>query len=365
MRIGIDCRTYGPNHGYIGKYLQSFIDHIDKNEDTNEYVLFFSERDFGEFVPSSPRIRTVKTRAESGSAMEQLSFPLELRKAKLDLMFFSGPIMPLAYTGKTVSMVPDLVSYFYPEKHQKGSGMRFLHNFLLRQSMRKSSRIIVWSEVLKRDIIEIFDTPEEKIEVIAPMCLATKLTGKDDGKAFLNQEKISEKYLLSVGELREYKNIPRLLQTYPLLIKESGMDMDLVLVGKEDPSYHDIRSNLIQLGLQGRVHIYNILEDDKIDILYKNASAYILPSLYEGSEQSVLSALDYGLPIISSLLPSIVNVLGKDGAAFFRPMSAADMKDALGGPLPKPKKQNTAKYSIDTISNKIVDIFNACNVKKE
>lgn len=42
MRIGIDCRTYGSSHGYRGKYIESFVSFLDENEDTNEYILFFS-----------------------------------------------------------------------------------------------------------------------------------------------------------------------------------------------------------------------------------------------------------------------------------------------------------------------------------
>lgn len=43
MRIGIDCRMYGPSHGYMGKYMESFVSYLLENEDTNEYVLFFND----------------------------------------------------------------------------------------------------------------------------------------------------------------------------------------------------------------------------------------------------------------------------------------------------------------------------------
>lgn len=230
MRIGIDCRTYGQDSGYAGRYLRAFVAHIDGNDDGNEYVLFFGERDFGEFSPRSGRIRTLKTAAKPHSLQEQISFPFELYRAKLDLMLFPEPNIPVLYNGRSVSIVFDLVSYFYPEKHLKGSIMRLLRNTLLRRSIRNSAHIIVSGDVLKRDIIEIFDTPEEKIQVIPPMCLSGKKEASSDAKQFLAQENIAEKYSLSVGELREYKNIPRLLQAYNLLIKEDAIDMDLVLV---------------------------------------------------------------------------------------------------------------------------------------
>ena len=239
--------------------------------------------------------------------------------------------------------------------------MRHFHTFLLRQSIKKSASIIAFSEVLKRDIIEIFNTSEEKIQVIPPMCPEIQFGDENEVKQFLMKEGIAEKYILSVGELREYKNIPRLLQSYNTLLKEKATDADLVLIGKEDPTYHEIRSTLIQLELQNRVHIYNVLDDEKIGFLYQNASLYILPSLYEGSAESILTAIAYNLPIASANLPSITSIFEKNGAEFFRPMSIIDMTEALRKQLSleskKMIKKDLSPFSITTISKQIHDIF--------
>ncbi|MDD5377254.1 MAG: glycosyltransferase family 1 protein [Candidatus Gracilibacteria bacterium] len=361
MRIGIDCRAYGPSHGYMGRYIEHLVSCLIENEGTDEYVLFFGEREWSDFTMKSPRFRTVKTSAKIGGLREQILFPYELSKEKLDLMLFSSPNIPLFYFGKSIIILSDLVSYFYPEKRLKGIWMRYWQSLILRQSIQKSSSIIVFSEVLKRDIIEISDTHEEKIRIIPPMCLDIIPQSETEAKQFLSKEGLDREYILSVGELREYKNIPRLLQAYSLLLKEDNIDIDLVLVGKEDSTYHEIRSTLISLGLQSRVHIYNVLDEDKIGYLYQNASLYILPSLYEGSEEAVLTPLSYGLPIASSSLPCIIAALGKNGATFFRPMSIPEMKEALrksfSSSSPKGGKTDMSMYSLSSVSAKILDIF--------
>ncbi|NDK19435.1 glycosyltransferase family 4 protein [Candidatus Gracilibacteria bacterium] len=373
MRIGIDCRAYGPSGGYIGKYMESFVSYLMENEDTNEYVLFFSDRGAGEFTSESPRFRTIKTSVKPGSSSEQIFFPYELSKEKLDLMLFPSPNIPLFYFGKSVIILSDLVSYFYPGKHLKKSWLRHWYHFILRKSIQKAGSIIVFSEILKRDIIEIFDTHEEKIHLIPPMNFPIKGGEENEAKQFLMKENISDKYILSVGELREYKNIPRLLQAYSFLLKEnetskssqktsfSEASIDLVLVGKEDPTYHEIRSTLIALGLQNRVHIYNVLDEEKIGFLYKNASLYVLSSLYEGSEQSILTPLAFNLPIISSLLPAITKILGKDDAVFFRPMSIIEIQEALKKILSDATSRKNTKdmslYSTPSISRQILNVF--------
>lgn len=87
----------------------------------------------------------------------------------------------------------------------------------------------------------------------------------------------------------------------------------------------------------------------------------MLPSLYEGSEQSILTPLAYGLPIASATLPGITAILSKDDAAFFRPMSIPDMKEAikaaLSSPSPGQHKRDMSAYSIPSVSTEILDVL--------
>ncbi len=185
----------------MGKYLAELVSYLEKNEDENEYVLFFHDRELSEFTIRSSRFRTVKTSAQLGSLSEQIHFPYELSKEKLDIMVFPAPNTPVLYFGKTIVIVPDLVSYFYPMKHLKGSWMRNSSNFILRRSLQKASAIIAFSEILRRDIIEIFDIHEDKISIIPPMFLDTlseKVQTREDIQQALALENIHGKYMLIV-----------------------------------------------------------------------------------------------------------------------------------------------------------------------
>jgi len=185
----------------MGKYIQNLVSYLEQNEDTNEYVLFFGEREFSEFVPKSSRFHAVRIAEKIGSIGEQLLFPFALYAQKLDSMLFSCPYSPVLYLGQTIIILSDMVAYFYPEKHLKGSIMRHWHTFLLRNSIRKAHSIIALSETLKRDIIEIFDTHEERIQVIPPMgpdAPGSDMSGENGLRQFLLQEGIDAKYMLFV-----------------------------------------------------------------------------------------------------------------------------------------------------------------------
>lgn len=198
MRIGIDCRAHGAARGYMDIYMEHFVSYLEQNKDTNEYILFFNERELSDFSTESDRLRAVKTAAKMGNFSGQVLFAYELQREKLDLMLFSSPNIPFLYFGKSIIILSDLISYFYPEKHRKGSWMRLLSNLILRRSIHKAASIIAFSETLKRDIIEIFDTPEDKISVIPPMSFPVPPVKEAEMQKFYSQEYLSEKYLLSI-----------------------------------------------------------------------------------------------------------------------------------------------------------------------
>lgn len=362
MRIGIDCRTYGEKDGYRGIYIQNLVSYIHENEDQNEYVLYFHEQEFATFVSHSSHIHTVQTSIKIESIAEQILMPYELWKEKLDCMLFSHPCSPIFYKWKAILLLIDLVPYFYPEKHLKWWFLKYWKNFILRYSIQKAHKTIALSQSLKHDLIELFNIQEEKISIIPPMLWDYENIyniSEMEIKQFFLKEGISKPYILSVWDLREYKNIPRLLQAYNLFLKESAQDIDLILIWKEEATYHEIRSTIIQLGLQNRVHIYNSLKREQIKFFYTHAHCFISASLYEGTEFLLLPPMLYRLPIASSSLPSIMHLSSKEQIYLFRPMSIVDIQNALTKITTSVSRisydQDMNKYSISHVSQQLIN----------
>jgi len=104
-----------------------------------------------------------------------------------------------------------------------------------------------------------------------------------------------------------------------------------------------------------------VLDEEKIGYLYQNTSLYVLPSLYEGSEQAILEPIAHHLPIASALLPSVTALLKKDDAIFFRPMGIQDIRDALKKGLSNPMKKDIirdmSRHDVSNISRQILKTF--------
>ena len=110
--------------------------------------------------------------------------------------------------------------------------------------------------------------------------------------------------------------------------------MRLVLVGKEDYFYnrvHEIAQNLNlwhKADINSPVIFPGYVSDGQLEILYREASLYIFPSLYEGFGLPPLEAMAKSCPVLSSDRASLPEILGS-AALYFDPENETDMEDKI------------------------------------
>lgn len=102
-----------------------------------------------------------------------------------------------------------------------------------------------------------------------------------------------------------------------------------MIVGREEPSYHEVREMMIELGLQKRIHIIATVDRDQLEMLYQGAWATFSPSLYEGYDTSLLTSVRMGVPVVCSGIPGFREMLGPEGAVFFRPLETGSIEESL------------------------------------
>jgi glycosyltransferase involved in cell wall biosynthesis len=69
------------------------------------------------------------------------------------------------------------------------------------------------------------------------------------------------------------------------------------------------------LGLEGKVILPGYLSDSQVKALYGGAFAYVFPSENEGFGIPIVEAMGYGLPVIHSDQPALMEVTGGAGLA--------------------------------------------------
>jgi glycosyltransferase involved in cell wall biosynthesis len=109
------------------------------------------------------------------------------------------------------------------------------------------------------------------------------------------------RYLLTVGDLLEHKNVEVLLEALERLVAASGYPGHLVIVGslETSPSY---ARRLLQLrdGLacRSRVHFIGSLPHAVLPAVYRRAELFVFPSLEETFGLPLVEAMGAGIPVV-------------------------------------------------------------------
>lgn len=142
-----------------------------------------------------------------------------------------------------------------------------------------------------------------------------------------------KKYFLLVSSDRWIKNAMRAVFAFDSLFCErKAIDFKVVLTGA-NVSTCDEKKRIAGGGYSRIRHKDNFvflgyIEREELESLYKNAYAFIYPSLNEGFGYPPVSAMKYGVPVAASGTTSIPEVCG-DAALYFDPYNVSEIKNRI------------------------------------
>ena len=85
---------------------------------------------------------------------------------------------------------------------------------------------------------------------------------------------------------------------------------------------------IASLGLEDRVLLAGYLSDAELEWVYAEASALLMPSLYEGFGLPALEAMQHGVPVVAASTAALPEVVGGAGL-MVNPFSEADIAEAI------------------------------------
>ena len=135
--------------------------------------------------------------------------------------------------------------------------------------------------------------------------------------------------LLMVGTLEPRKCHRQVVDAVRLLI-ERGVDVELVVVGREGWLVDDVASDLRRHNDEPdtRLRWIERATDDQLDELYRTSSGLVLASAAEGFGLPIVEAAHHGLPLMLRDLAVFREVAGHH-AAYFRGDRPEELADAL------------------------------------
>lgn len=205
--------------------------------------------------------------------------------------------------------------------------------YLTRNAARLSWHVITVSHWSKKDLVEIYDLPPEKVSVVYEGydrdVFNPELPDPQRQQQLLSQCGIRAPYLFHHGAIQPRKNLQRLIQAYRLLLdRHPGLDLQLVLAGPLGWRYDDILRTAGEAGYRGKVVLTGPLPTDQLAALLKGAAACVIPSLYEGFCLPMLESMACGVPTVVSNSSCLPEISGRV-LHYFDPTSVEDMARAI------------------------------------
>lgn len=331
MRIGIDARFYSSTSTGIGRYVYELIDHLLKIDGQNQYVIFLSKNHFVDW--HVPRKGVEKMLADSPhySFGEQWHFWRLLEKAHLDLMHFTHFNAPMLYRRPSIVTIHDLTLSLHPGNKMNSFFERTAYHLIINSIVKRSKKVIAVSEHTKKDLVRTMHADPGKISVIHNG-VNPQFHPIHDQKIiddFLARAGLAKPYILYTGVWRSHKNLVNLIKAFAILKKWHSFTGTLVITGKEDPWYPEVKQAVKNEKLEGDVRFTGLIPDEDLVLLYNGALLYVLPSLYEGFGLPALEAFACGIPVCAANNSSLPEVCGEGNAVFFDPRDSKDMAEKI------------------------------------
>jgi glycosyltransferase involved in cell wall biosynthesis len=223
---------------------------------------------------------------------------------------------PIVRARRTVTVVHDLQfrhlpRFFSPVK------WRWL-DACHRLTLAKADAVVAISDVVRDDILNQYGAKyEARVHTIHNPVSLDRFDDGEDPSAFTG----GRPYIMCVAMDRPQKNLHTLIRAFHG-IKDRYPDFLLVMVGqlrrlrpdrreKSDDIARDLpptEDRVASLGLSDRVVITGFVSDSVLGGLYRGASAFVLPSLFEGFGMPAAEALALRTPTLVSDLPVLREV---------------------------------------------------------
>jgi glycosyltransferase involved in cell wall biosynthesis len=196
-------------------------------------------------------------------------------------------------------------------------------------AIRRASALSAVSHFTKGRIEKLLHISQQRISVVGNAVSSEMHSRSQHQDAHIRAEMgIPGKYILAVGSVEPRKNLPRLVAAFQLVAK-SNPDLFLVVVGSHRAIYGSVD---LSPGAVNRVMMTGYVLNEQLGALYRGATIFAYPSVYEGFGIPPLEAMACGVPVLTSNVTALPEVVA-DAAVTVDPLDvdaiAAKLNDLL------------------------------------
>lgn len=250
-----------------------------------------------------------------------------------------------------------------------------LRELLKRQTYKLADKVVAISTAVKKYTQERYRVPVEKIEIIPNDVDFEKFFAQDGSVSFvipiypasggaevegslfvdsstslgmtgIGQSPKQKKIILTVGRLVLQKGQKYLLEAFSIL---NNKDTELWLAGEGDLRMA-LEKQVRDLKIDGQVKFLGRRPD--VPALLAQADLFVFPSEWEGLGVAILEAAAARVPIVTTAVDGILDIVDKDSARLVPPKDSRALAAAIEFMLANPDKaQAMAERAYDQVKN--------------
>ena len=202
---------------------------------------------------------------------------------------------------------------------------RLGYKLVIEQAIEGAGKVIVPTNFVKMEVAKAYPGVSQKLEVVYEG-VDKNIFEKFAGSGYLRRNKIKKPYFLYVGNVYPHKNVGRAIEA------ATSTKKNLVVVTPRNVFQKRLSQLVKKFNAQKFVHFTGYVEDRDLSTLYKNAAAFVYPSLEEGFGLPGLEAMANKCLVLASDI-SVFKEVYKDNAIYFNPMDFSSIARAMSEAL--------------------------------
>lgn len=279
-----------------------------------------------------------------------------------DAVLYANYAMPKKCPRSVLSVVTvhDLTAFSYPETLPRAYALYNRH--MVRRALAHADVVLTVSDSIKQEIEATFPKRKAKLLHIYPIHHGAAISGETPSTYENHALNVLQngRFFLFVGTLEKRKNLADAVNAFAALRANcpDTADCKLVLAGRAGFDSEALFKLIEKSPVKGDILLPGYVSAADRKKLYREAAAFLFPSLYEGFGSPQTECMACGLPLLASDIPTNREV--SEGYAEFYPTGdinalAALMQTALTCPknreeLTKKAAPVLEKYAPDTVA---------------
>jgi glycosyltransferase involved in cell wall biosynthesis len=298
------------------------------------------------FFLKTLKIPIVKSFQFAGSSFRKLNkirdnFPVDIVHANLPLV--PNFAVPAGFGRTLISTVHSTwkgeAEAIKSEPYSRlNSNEKFMasFNWFLRifeeRMLERSNKIIAVSDFTRRELLQYYKIREDKIRVIHNGVDINKFKPAADKTAAKKEVGLNPRdiAILSVGRLYARKGLFTLIESMPLVTRQFP-NARFIISGKGlSGEMKKLVNHAAKLGVRDNIVFTGYFPDRKLPRLYQAADVFAFSTFYENLPFAVLEALSSGLPVVTTNVGGIPEMIddGKNGF-LVQPFNSGELADRI------------------------------------